>query len=92
MSKATAPLWASRPRGPQKRRANQPPDYSTLPEAEPEATGPPRDHSVITNLLAIMVASIEAARSGPNHKEPSNLDLMNTLKSIQKQLKTTSDS
>ena len=50
------------------------------------------DHSVVTNLLAIMVGSSEAAGSRPKDKEPSNQDLMNTLKSIQKQLKTSGDS
>ena len=47
----------------------------------------PYDHSVVTNLLAIMVGSSNAAAGAPNSKEPSNRDLMNTLISIQKQLK-----
>jgi len=50
------------------------------------------DHSVVTNLLGIMVGSNEAAGSRPKDKEPSNRDLMNTLKSIQKQLRTSRDS
>jgi TetR/AcrR family fatty acid metabolism transcriptional regulator len=49
------------------------------------------DHSVVTNLLSIMVGSTEGAAGRPKSKEPSNQDLMNTLKSIQKQLKTLSD-
>ena len=48
----------------------------------------PYDHSVVTNLLAIMVGSSAAASGAPKGKEPSNRDLMNTLKSIQKQLKS----
>ena len=48
----------------------------------------PYDHSVVTNLLAIMVGASNAAATAPKGKEPSNRDLMNTLKSIQKQLKT----
>ena len=47
------------------------------------------DHSVVTNLLSIMVGSTEAA-SG-KLKEPSNQDLMTALKSIQKQLKSLRD-
>ena len=47
----------------------------------------PYDHSVVTNLLAIMVGSSNTAAGAANSKEPSNLDLMNTLISIQKQLK-----
>ena len=50
------------------------------------------DHSVVTNLLSIMVGSTDAAAGKPEGKEPSNQDLMNTLKSIQKQLKTLGDS
>ena len=50
------------------------------------------DHSVVTNLLSIMVGSTDAAAGKLNGKEPSNRDLMNTLKSIQKQLKTVGDS
>ena len=46
------------------------------------------DHSIVTNLLAIMVGSSNAAATAPKSKEPSNRDLMNTLKSIQKQLKS----
>jgi hypothetical protein len=38
-----------------------------------------------------MVGSTEGAAGRPKGKEPSNQDLMNTLKSIQKQLKTLSD-
>ena len=52
----------------------------------------PYDHSVVTNLLAIMVGSSNAAAGAPKGKEPSNRDLMNTLKSIQKQLITPSES
>ncbi len=48
----------------------------------------PYDHSVVTNLLAIMVGSSSTAAGAPKGKEPSNRDLMNTLKSIQKQLTT----
>ncbi|MDA9711060.1 TetR/AcrR family transcriptional regulator [Luminiphilus sp.] len=48
----------------------------------------PYDHSVVTNLLAIMVGSSDAAAGAAKGKEPSNRDLMNTLKLIQKQLKT----
>ena len=47
----------------------------------------PYDHSVVTNLLAIMVGSSGAASGASKGKEPSNRELMNTLKSIQKQLK-----
>ena len=47
----------------------------------------PYDHSVVTNLLAIMVDSSSPIPSSAKDKEPSNRDLMNTLKSIQKQLK-----
>ena len=50
----------------------------------------PYDHSVVTNLLAIMVGS-SAASVTTKGKEPSNRDLMNTLKSIQKQLKSAGD-
>ena len=50
------------------------------------------DHSVVTNLLSIMAGSSDAAAGAPKGKEPSNRDLMNRLKSIQKQLKTSSDS
>jgi len=49
------------------------------------------DHSVVTNLLSIMVGSSDADAGKPKAKEPSNQDLMNTLKSIQKQLKTLGD-
>ena len=49
------------------------------------------DHSVVTNLLSIMVGSTDGAAGKPKGKEPSNQDLMNTLKSIQKQLKTLGD-
>ena len=49
------------------------------------------DHSVVTNLLSIMVGSTHAAAGKPKGKEPSNRELMNTLKSIQKQLKTVGD-
>ena len=48
----------------------------------------PYDHSVVTNLLTIMVGSSEAASGASKGKEPSNRDLMDTLKSIQKQLKS----
>ena len=50
------------------------------------------DHSVVTNLLSIMVGSTHAAAGKPKGKEPSNRELMNTLKSIQKQLNTSDDS
>ena len=50
------------------------------------------DHSVVTNLLSVMVGSTDAAAGRPKGKEPSNRDLMNTLKSIRKQLKTSGDS
>jgi TetR/AcrR family fatty acid metabolism transcriptional regulator len=52
----------------------------------------PYDHSVVANLLAIMVGSSNSSAGAPKGKEPSNRDLMNTLKSIQKQLKTSGDS
>ena len=52
----------------------------------------PYDHSVVINLLAIMVGSSSPTPSSAKGKEPSNRDLMNTLKSIQKQLTTSSDS
>jgi hypothetical protein len=39
-----------------------------------------------------MVGSTDAAAGRPKGKEPSNRDLMNTLKSIQKQLKTSGNS
>ena len=48
----------------------------------------PYDHSVVTNLLTIMLGSSESASSASKGKEPSNRDLMDTLKSIQKQLKS----
>ena len=48
----------------------------------------PYDHSVVTNLLTIMLGSSESASSAYKGKEPSNRDLMDTLKSIQKQLKS----
>ena len=51
----------------------------------------PYDHSVVTNLLAIMVGSSNAASAASKVKEPSNRDLMNALKSIQKQLKSAGD-
>ena len=49
------------------------------------------DHSVVTNLPTIMVGS-NAVAAAPKGKEPSNRDLMNTLRSIQRQLKTSGDS
>ncbi len=49
------------------------------------------DHSVVTNLLSIMVGSSDGAAGKLKDKEPRNQDLMNTLKSIQKQLKTLGD-
>jgi len=52
----------------------------------------PYDHSVVTNLLSIMVGSTDAAAGKLKGKEPSNRDLMNTLKSIQKQLRTSRNS
>ena len=52
----------------------------------------PYDHSVVTNLLSIMVGSSGATSGTSKGKEPSNRDLMNTLKSIQRQLKTSGDS
>ena len=51
----------------------------------------PYDHSVVTNLLAIMVGSSDAFAGKSISKEPSNRDLMNELKSIQKQLRTSGD-
>ena len=51
----------------------------------------PYDHSVVTNLLAIMVGSSSPTPSPAKGKEPSNRDLMNALKSIQKQLKSSRD-
>ena len=51
----------------------------------------PYDHSVVTNLLAIMVGSSDAFAGKSTSKEPSNRDLMNKLKSIQKQLRTSGD-
>jgi len=51
----------------------------------------PYDHSVVTNLLSIMVGSSDAAAAEPKGKEPSNRDLMNALKSIQKQLKSSAN-
>ena len=50
------------------------------------------DHSVVTNLLSIMVDSTDATAGASKGKEPSNRELMNTLKSIQKQLTTSGDS
>ena len=50
------------------------------------------DHSVVTNLLSIMVGSTDAAAGASTGKEPSNRELMKTLKSIQRQLKTSGDS
>ena len=52
----------------------------------------PYDHTVVTNLLAIMVNSPNATARAPRGNEPSNRDLMNKLKSIQKQLQTAGDS
>ena len=52
----------------------------------------PYDHSVVTNLLAIMVSSPNTATGAPKVKEPSNRDLMNKLKSIQKQLQASGNS
>ena len=49
----------------------------------------PYDHSVVTNLLSIMVSSTDAATGTTKGKEPTNRDLMNTLQAIQKQLTTT---
>ena len=52
----------------------------------------PYDQSVVTNLLSIMVTSTDTSsgmtQGAIQGKEPSNRDLMNTLKAIQKQLKT----
>ena len=50
------------------------------------------DHSVVTNLLSIMVCSTGGAAGRPKDEDPSNRDLMNTLKSIQKQLQTSGNS
>ena len=52
----------------------------------------PYDHSVVTNLLTIMVGSSDIASGASKDKEPSNRDLMDTLKSIQKQLQTSGNS
>jgi len=49
------------------------------------------DHSVVTNLLSIMLGSTDGVADRLKGKEPSNQDLMNTLTSIQKQLKTVGD-
>ena len=51
----------------------------------------PYDHTVVTNLLTIMVGSNEADTSVSKDTEPSNRDLMNTLNSIQKQLEKSGD-
>ena len=52
----------------------------------------PYDQSVVTNLLSIMVTSSDTpsgmTQGTVQGKEPSNRELMNTLKAIQKQLKT----
>jgi len=50
------------------------------------------DHSVVSNSLSIMVGSSVTTSGAPKGKEPSNRDLMNTLKSIQKQLTTSGNS
>ena len=51
----------------------------------------PYDQSVVTNLLSIMVTSTDTpsgmTQGAIQGKEPSNRELMNTLKAIQKQLK-----
>ena len=52
----------------------------------------PYDHSVVTNLLSIMVGSSGATSGTSKGRQPSNRDLMNTLKSIQKQLRISGDS
>ena len=52
----------------------------------------PYDHSVVTNLLTIMVGSSDIASGASKDKEPSNRDLMKKLKSIQKQLQTSGNS
>ena len=52
----------------------------------------PYDHSVVTSLLTIMVGSSDIASGASKDKEPSNRDLMNKLKSIQKQLQTSGNS
>ena len=52
----------------------------------------PYDHSVVTNLLNIMVGSSDIASGASKDQEPSNRDLMNKLKSIQKQLQTSGNS
>ena len=52
----------------------------------------PYDHSVVTNLLSIMVGSSGATSGTSKGIEPSNRDLMNMLSSIQKQLRTSGDS
>ncbi|MEL0138470.1 MAG: TetR/AcrR family transcriptional regulator C-terminal domain-containing protein, partial [Halieaceae bacterium] len=51
----------------------------------------PYDHSVVSNLLALMVGASDATLGQAKGEEPSNRDLMNTLKSIQKQLKRSGD-
>ena len=51
----------------------------------------PYDHSVVSNLLSIMVGSTNATSGASKDKEPSNRDLMNMLKTIQKQLKMSSN-
>ena len=47
---------------------------------------------LVRNLLSIMVGSSGATSGTSKGKEPSNRDLMNALKSIQRQLKTSGDS
>jgi TetR/AcrR family fatty acid metabolism transcriptional regulator len=48
----------------------------------------PYDHSVVSNLLSLMVDPTDAVSGASKDKEPSNRDLMNTLKAIQKQLES----
>jgi len=48
----------------------------------------PYDHSVVSNLLSLMVGPTDAVSGASKDKEPSNRDLMNTLKAIQKQLES----
>ena len=48
----------------------------------------PYDHSVVSNLLSLMVGPTDAVSGASKDEEPSNRDLMNTLKAIQKQLET----
>ena len=45
------------------------------------------DHSIVTNLLALVGQSVAFDEPAPVASEPSNSDLMRTLESIRDQLK-----